>query len=110
MYVAGVEVQGDEVWVGLERKGRLQRRRLHSCEIIRDFEAEPRIAGIAVAGGSLFYCEFDQGLLVEVDPGTGVELARYRLEGNPTGLTWDGSHFWYNDYTGKKIRNIRPSR
>jgi hypothetical protein len=45
---------------------------------------------------------------VEVDPETGGELARYRLEGNPTGLTWDGENIWYNDYTGKKIRKVKP--
>ncbi len=108
MYVAGVEVQGDKVWVGLEQKGRLQQRRLYTNEMLRDFKVEPRIAGIAAACESFFYCEFDQRLLVEVDPETGGELARYRLEGNPTGLTWDGENLWYNDYTGKKIRNVKP--
>jgi glutamine cyclotransferase len=107
-YVAGIEVLGDELWVGLERKGRLQRRRLYTNEILRDFKAEPRIAGIAAADASFFYCEFDQQLLVEVDPETGEELARYRLEGNPTGLTWDGENIWYNDYTGKRIRKVKP--
>ncbi len=110
MYVAGVEVCGEEVWLGLEQKGRLQRRRLHTGEILRDFKAEPRIAGITAVDGSLFYCEFDQQLLVEVDPGTGVELARHLLEGNPTGVTWDGRHVWYNDYSGKKIRKVAPPR
>ena len=110
MYIAGVEVQGDKVWVGLEQMGRLQQRRLYTGEILRDFRAEPRIAGITATDGSFFYCEFDQRLLVEVDPDTGGELARYRLDGNPTGLTWDGDHVWYNDYTGKKIRKVKPPR
>jgi glutamine cyclotransferase len=110
MYVAGVEVRGDKVWVGLEQRGRLQQRRLYTNEVLRDFSAEPRIAGIAAADGSFFYCEFDQRHLVEVDPGTGGELARYRLEGNPTGLTWDGGYVWYNDYSGKKIRKVKPRR
>ncbi len=110
MYVAGVEVRGDEVWVGLEQRGRLQQRRLYTNEILRDFGVEPRIAGIAAADGSFFYCEFEQRLLVEVDPETGAELARYMLDGNPTGLTWDGENVWYNDYTGKKIRKVKPPR
>jgi glutamine cyclotransferase len=110
VYVAGVEVCGDKVWVGLEQRGRLQQRRLYTCEILRDYEAEPRIAGITAADGSFFYCEFDQRLLVEVDPEKGGELARYRLDGNPTGLTWDGDYVWYNDYTGKKIRKVKPPR
>jgi glutamine cyclotransferase len=106
MCVAGVEVRGEEVWLGLEQRGRLQQRRLHTGEIIRDYRVEPRIAGVAAAGSVLFYCEYDQRLLVEVDPGTGAEMARYRLEGNPTGVTWDGRHVWYNDYSGKKIRKV----
>jgi len=110
MYVAGVEVRGDMVWLGLEQRGRLQRRRLRTGEILRHYEAEPRIAGVTEADGSLFYCEFDQRLLVEVNPETGVELARYLLEGNPTGVTWDGGHVWYNDYTGKRIRKVKPPR
>lgn len=109
-HIAGVEVQGDKVWLGLEQIGRLQQRRLHTGEILRDFRAEPRIAGIVAANGSFCYCEFDQRLLVEVDPETGVELARYRLDGNPTGVTWDGHYIWYNDYTGKKIRKVKPPR
>ena len=44
MYFAGVEV-----WVGVEQKGRLQRREVARCST-----------------------EFEQGLLVDVDLGTGV--------------------------------------
>jgi len=36
-YVAGIEVQGDRVWVSLEQKGRLQQRRLYTNKVLRDY-------------------------------------------------------------------------
>lgn len=107
-YIAGIDVQGDTVWVSLEQRGRLQQRQLYTNRVLRDYGVEPRIAGIVSAGASFFYCEYNQRLLVEIDPETGVERVRYGVEGNPTGLTWDGEYVWYNDYTGKKIRKIKP--
>jgi len=107
-YVAGIDVQGDTVWVSLEQKGRLQQRQLYTNRVLRDYGVEPRIAGIVSAGAAFFYCEYNQRLLVEIDPDTGEERVRFRVEGNPTGLTWDEECIWYNDYTGKKIRKIKP--
>jgi glutamine cyclotransferase len=106
--IAGIDVKDEYVWVSLEKKARLQQRQLYTGKIIRDFEVEPRIAGIVSTDSLLYYCEFNQQLLVEMDPDTGEESAQYRVEGNPTDLTWDGEYFWYNDYTGKKIRKIKP--
>jgi glutamine cyclotransferase len=108
-YIAGIDVRGGTVWVSLEEKGRLQLRQLYTNNILRDYEVEPRIAGIVLANSSFFYCEFNKQLLVEIDPEAGKECARYRVDGNPTGLTWDGEYIWYNDYTGKKICKLKPS-
>lgn len=36
-----------------------------------------------------------------------AERVRYGVEGNPTGLTWNGECLCYNDYAGKKIRKIK---
>ncbi len=107
-YIAGVDVHDDNIWVGLEEKGRLQLRQLYTNKILRDFNVEPRIAGIVAAGLKFYYCEFNQQLLVEINPNTGEEVTRYTVEGNPTGLTWDGENIGYNDYTGKKIRKVKP--
>ena len=109
-YIAGIEVQGDTLWVSLEEKARLQLRKMYTNEIIRDFKVEPRIAGIVSDNAILFYCEFDQQLLVEIDPESGEERNRYKLEGSPTGLTRDGENIWYNDYTGKKICKVKPDK
>jgi len=98
------------LWVSLEEKARLQLRKMYTNEIIRDFKVEPRIAGIVSNDSLLFYCEFDQQLLVEIDPESGEERNRYKLEGNPTGLTRDGENIWYNDYTGKKICKVKPDK
>lgn len=106
-YVAGVEAVQEGIWVSLEEKARLQLRQISTNIILRDFPVEPRIAGVVLAGDIMYYCEFTQKLLVTIDPLTGSEIHRYGVEGNPTGLTWDGQHIWYNDYTRKKIRKIK---
>jgi glutamine cyclotransferase len=107
-YIAGIEVKGDTIWVSIEQKARLQKRLLYLNKILWNIEVEPRIAGIVIVGTSIFYCEFNQRLLVEVDLKSGVEIDRYELEGNPTGITWDGENILYNDYTSKMIRKVRP--
>ena len=42
--------------------------------------------------------------LLDMDTGRTMSIP---VEGNPTGLGWDGSRFWYCDYTNIRLRAIK---
>jgi hypothetical protein len=46
--------------------------------------------------------------LIAINLETGAEAKRYHLDGNPTGMCWDGERFWYNDFANKRICEVQP--
>ena len=46
--------------------------------------------------------------LLRIDPNTGETVSFGRVDGliNPRGLTWDGTHFWVNDFSALKVFQI----
>lgn len=106
----GIDTSGCLFWLGMEQpNAEIQLRSLDDGRVIKRFPAEPRIAGVCISAEVVWYTEFKQSLLIGIDPETGVEQTRFKLTGNPTGLTWDGRRFWYADYTGKQIRSVQPN-
>jgi hypothetical protein len=99
----GIEIDHDAYWLTYEGEGRIELRSLEDNRVIRSFGAEPRIAGIALADGTLWYAADQLGVLVAVDPATGDERERRSVGGTPTGLTWDGERLWYADFAGRRI-------
>jgi peptide/nickel transport system substrate-binding protein len=98
----GIEVVDDRFWTTLE-EGVLMLRRLDDGEVERRFDAEPRIAGVTLARGSVWYTVDTPGLIVRVDPGTGGEIDRYEFTGTPTGLGWDGQLLWCADHEAREL-------
>lgn len=108
-YACGVEFISHELfWLAIERQNpRIELRRVSDGQILRTFSASGRIAGLAIAAGLLWYTEFEKSLLVAVNPDTGVELARFSIPGNPTGISFDGEAFIYADYSGNVMRRFQ---
>jgi streptogramin lyase len=98
----GVEVVGDRFWTTLE-EGVLMLCRLGDGTVERRFDAEPRIAGVTLARGDVWYTVDTPGLIVRVDPNTGNERARYEFQGTPTGIGWDGQLLWCADHQAKEL-------
>jgi glutamine cyclotransferase len=103
----GIDVGDGDFWLGLRVQGLLQLRSLDEGDVLLEFETEPDIAGLCRVNGLVWYCEYTQGLLIAFDSQRGVEKARYRVQGNPTGLTFNGNSFWYNNYRDKTISAVR---
>jgi hypothetical protein len=101
----GVEIDGGTFWLTHE-EGRIELRSLDDGRVLRELDALPRIAGITLAGGVLWYAVDHLSLLVAVDPETGRERVRCEVAGIPTGLTWDGTHLWYADIGERRIAAV----
>jgi outer membrane protein assembly factor BamB len=82
----GIEIDGGTFWL-TDEEGRIELRSLDDGGVLREVAAIPRIAGITLADGVLWYAVDHLSLLVAVDPETGVERARREVMGIPTGLT-----------------------
>lgn len=64
----------------------IEDRDLRGHQVIADYPALPRIAGLTERNGALWFTDFEEGLLVAVERSSAQEVARFQLEGNPTGL------------------------
>jgi streptogramin lyase len=104
----GIEVDGDEFWVSWVEGERIERRHLSDGAFIAAFPAERRVAGITFALGLLWYAVDEHGIVVAVEAATGRERLRERVEGTPTGLTWDGKRLWYADFAGARLVAFEP--
>lgn len=102
----GLHVEDGRCWIGWKGEASIEERDPASNDILAAYGATPRIAGLTRRDDSLWFTDFAEGLLVGVDP-SGLEIARFQLEGNPTGLCWDGERFWYADYSGRRICAVR---
>jgi outer membrane protein assembly factor BamB len=100
--VCGLEIVGDQFWTTLE-EGVLMLCRLEDGAVERRFAAEPRIAGVTLAAGALWYTVDTPGLIVRVDPTTGGEIARHLFDGTPTGIGTDGRLLWCADHRAKEL-------
>lgn len=103
----GLHVEGDRYWIGWKGEASIEERNLVSHEVLATHGATPRIAGLTKRLDALWFTDFEEGLLVGMDLPSGVEIARFQLDGNPTGLCWDGEGFWYSDYLGRRLCRLR---
>lgn len=103
----GLYVEDGAVWIGWQDTGLIERRDANAAVVLGRYPATMAVAGLARAGGTLWFTDGARSLLVGIDLSTGGEAARYRLPGSPTGLCWDGSRFWYNDTASRRIVAVR---
>lgn len=103
----GLHVGPDRYWIGWKEEATIEERDVRNHNVIANYPALTRIAGLTERNGALWFTDFEEGLLVAVQRSSGQEVARFQLEGNPTGLCWDGMWFWYSDYLGRRICAVR---
>lgn len=103
----GLHVAAERYWVGWKQEATIEERDRRDHRVLATYPASPRIAGLTERTGVLWFTDFEEGLLVGVERPSGLEVARFQVEGNPTGLCWDGERFWYSDYSGRRICAVR---
>ncbi|GAA3030433.1 hypothetical protein [Actinokineospora globicatena] len=102
--LTGVEHGPDGIWMVLRNPTVLQLRDYATMAVLVEHPVgggEP--SGLTYADGVVVHGDYVERRLRATDPVTGAELGSLVVDGNPTGMTWDGSLVWYCDFPGKRI-------
>ncbi|WP_026421233.1 hypothetical protein [Actinokineospora inagensis] len=101
--LTGVEHCADGIWMVLRGPTVLQLRDYETMAVLREFPtggSEP--SGLTYADGVVVHGDYVERRVRATDAATGEELGSVLVDGNPTGMAWDGQHVWYCDFPGKR--------
>jgi DNA-binding beta-propeller fold protein YncE len=104
--LCGLEAARDGVWMGFDDLGVIDLRGTDGFRLLDSIPIAHPPAGIAVSDRYLFYADHHRGIINVIDFVRRKEIAAIDVDGNPTGITWDGSRIWYCDDTTLQLRAI----
>jgi hypothetical protein len=104
--LCGLEAGHDGIWMGFADTGVIDLRDAESFRLLDSFAVAHPMGGLAVSDRYLFCADHPAGLIHVVDLAGRTEEAAIDVNGNPTGITWDGSQIWYCDDTTLQLRAI----
>jgi hypothetical protein len=103
----GAELAPEGLWLLLRGPSVVQLRDYPAMTVRREYAVPgDSPSGLTYADGVLACGDFEAGVVHALDARTGHLLACARLEGHPTGMTWDGEHLWYCDFPARALRAI----
>ncbi|GAA2520200.1 hypothetical protein [Winogradskya humida] len=105
--LCGVEAAPEGVWMALRSPDVVQLRDYATMEVQREIPIEAPPSGLTRTPGLIVFGEYEDGLLHAIDRDTGKPCGRVRVEGRPTGLTYDGEHVWYCDFPARALKAVR---
>ena len=106
--LTGVEMGPEGMWMCLRGPAVLQLRNYPAMTVLREYPtAGAAPSGLTCADGVVLHGDYVERRIRASDPATGAELGSVVVVGNPTGLTWDGEHVWYCDFSGRRIHALR---
>jgi outer membrane protein assembly factor BamB len=105
--VTGVEIGPEGLWLVLRAPNVVQLRDYPAMAIRREYPVPGSApSGLTYADGIVVFGEFQSGALHAIDAETGVHVGSMRLDGRPTGMTWDGEWLWYCDFPARALRPV----
>jgi len=104
--LCGLHDTADGLWFGYQRPPVLDLRRHGDLEPVVTIPVDQDVADMTAVDGLVVFANNDDARLNVVDPGTGAIVRVISVAGSPTGLTWDGSRFWYCDYGAGHLRSV----
>jgi hypothetical protein len=104
--LCGLEATQHGVWFGYEDRHIIDLRDSDGLGLIDTISVSHPPAGVTVTDDFLAYADYKGATINLVDLASMREVASYAVFGNPTGLTWDGSQFWYCDHTTLQLRAV----
>jgi outer membrane protein assembly factor BamB len=105
--VTGVELAPEGLWLLLRGPTVVQLRDYPAMTVRREHPVPGESpSGLTVADGIIACGDFEAGLVHALDARTGRFLGCARLEGRPTGMTWDGECLWYCDFQAGALRAV----
>ncbi|HEV2887531.1 MAG TPA: hypothetical protein VGX49_11510, partial [Jatrophihabitans sp.] len=104
--LCGLEATHGGLWLGFEDLRVMDLRRGGGSGLIDCLPIAHPVTGLTVSDRYLFYADRRGGVINVIDLALRREVAAIDVNGNPTGITWDGSQIWYCDYTTLQLRAI----
>jgi hypothetical protein len=104
--LCGLHATEAGVWLGYEDPPLLELRSWPDLVLHQRISVGRKVAGVTVVGRYVAFAEYAQARIHLLDPRTEQIAISIGVNGNPTGLTWDGRHIWYCDYTTVQLRAI----
>lgn len=108
-HACGLCIAQNQYFVAFEHLAKIEVHSPSKQQKTKKYPVLPRVAGLEIVGDTLWYTEYEMSFLVGLDLASGKEIHRFQVPGNPTGLCWDGEHFWYSDFSNRLISAIRVS-
>jgi glutamine cyclotransferase len=104
--LCGLEATHGGVWMGFEDLAVIDLRSKRGFGLIDSIPIAHPVAGVTVSDRYVFYADHRGGVINVIDVALRREVAAIDVDGNPTGITWDGSQIWYCDYRTLQLRAI----
>ncbi|GAB3974154.1 hypothetical protein GCM10029978_055060 [Actinoallomurus acanthiterrae] len=104
--LCGLEATRHGLWLGYEDLRTIDLRDLDDLRLVTSVPVRHRIAGVTVSDVYLAYADYRGATINILELASGREVASISVNGNPTGIAWDGSFIWYCDYTTFQLRAI----
>lgn len=104
--LCGLEATSQGIWFGYADLRIADLRGTDDLRLLDTVHLTRRVAGLTASEHYVAYSNRQAGLINLIDVEQGREVASYDVAGNPTGITWDGSHIWYCDYATLQMRAI----
>jgi uncharacterized protein YndB with AHSA1/START domain len=105
----GVAVKGGETYLAVKQVGEIQVWDLSVPKKLLTLPGCPRPGDLTLAEGFIWLADAHEGRLIRLNPSDGSRLT-YAIGGNPTGVAFDGSTLWVNDYGMWRIDRYEPVR
>lgn len=104
--LCGIETCGDSIWLGYRDPHLLDLRDRTSFALLQSIALEFPVAGVTAAPPYVAYAVFEKSKIYVLYPQTERPASILDVPGQPTGLGFDGSLFWYCDYRGHRVRAL----
>jgi hypothetical protein len=104
--LCGLEATRGGVWMGYEDLRVLDLRNGEDLSLIETVPVTHKVSGLTVSDRFVLYADYACAYINVVDRVQRREVASIWVDGNPTGITWDGSQIWYCDNKTLQLRAI----
>lgn len=103
--LCGIEMTSAGLWLGYQHPPQLDLRAAPDFKLKDHMRVDRPPAGVTATERFVAFADF-AGSIQLLDLDRGKQALSVGVNGNPTGLTWDGRRFWYCDYTTLQLRAI----
>jgi hypothetical protein len=106
LQLCGIEATPAGVWLGYEDPPMLELRRFPYLELADRIAVHEPPAGVTMTDKYIAYANYPNAHIHLVDREKRRVAKTIKVQGNPTGLTWDGRRLWYCDHTNLVLRAV----